>query len=246
MIEPDAVSFRRDNERSVVPLIDPDAQTYEDVTERLGLPDTIYDCYPAVAPNGNHFWLGCAEWENGNYDYYFPTSYLVTLPSFETIITTGSIDFRGWSADSRFLAYTELSNPETYTGTTWLMDTSGNRRQIIDEAAQLAHWHEVESLVAFRFADQQRIQFVDAETSASRVVVLDAPVIGVVWQPENVGVALWDENGRIWWLPDPLNPATEPILLTPSFSDIHSMRWSPDGSQLAFVSEIDFYIISIR
>ncbi|MEJ2749264.1 MAG: hypothetical protein P8183_15365, partial [Anaerolineae bacterium] len=170
LVEPNAVYFRRANERSVVPLIDPAAQTYEDITERLGLPDTIFNCYPAIAPNGNQFWLGCAELENGNYDYYFQTSYLVTLPSFETITTIGSIEFHGWSTDSRFLAYTELSDAETYTGTTWLMDTSGNRQQIADKAALLADWHDIQPLVSLLLSDKQRVQFVQVETGASRVV----------------------------------------------------------------------------
>jgi hypothetical protein len=246
IVPPAASDFHRETlQRSLLPLIDPITLTYEDILERLGLPDTIVNCAPQIAPDGNRFWLGCAEVKNNVYDPYYPISYLVALPSFDTITTTGRIEFRGWSADSRFLAYTELTDPETYTGTTWLMDTAGNRQQIADEAAQLADWHGVESLVALRFADKQRIQFVQVETGDSRVVVLDAPVAGVVWQPEDGGVALWDENGRIWWLSDPLNPAAKPEPLTPPLPDIHSVRWSPDGRQLAFVSTTNLYVVSL-
>ena len=101
--------------------------------------------------------------------------------------------------------------------------------------------HEVQ----LRFADKQRIQFVQTETGASRVIELDAPVINVVWQPVDGGVALVDENGRIWWLPDPFNSTVEPELLTPPMPDIHSVRWSPNGQQLAFVSETNLYIASL-
>jgi hypothetical protein len=245
IVPPAAVDFHRETlQRSILPLIDPITLTYDDILEHLGLPGTIVNCVPQIAPDGNRFWLSCAKVENNVYDPYYPTSYLVTLPSFDTITITGKIEFRGWSPDSRFLAYTELSDAETYTGTTWLMDTDGNRQQIAGQAAQLADWHDVESLVALRFADQQRIQFVQAETGASQIVILDAPVVDMVWQPENGGIALWDENGRIWWLSDPLDPAMEPEPLTPPLPDIHSVRWSPDGRQLAFVSETNLYVVS--
>ncbi|MCB9418956.1 MAG: DPP IV N-terminal domain-containing protein [Ardenticatenaceae bacterium] len=246
IVPPAAVDFRREGlQRSILPLIDPITLTYEDILERLDLPDTIVNCFPHIAPDGNRFWLDCAEMINNRVAPYYPLSYLVTLPSFDTITTTGSIDFRGWSADSRFLAYVELTDPESYTGTTWLMDTSGNRQLIADEAAQLADWHGVESLVALRFSDKQRVQFVQAETRASRVVVLDAPVVGVAWQPEDDGVVLWDENGRIWWLPNPFDPSSEPEPLTPPLPDVHSVRWSPDGNRLAFVSETNLYVVSL-
>jgi hypothetical protein len=179
----------------------------------------------------------------GTKDY--PISFLVTLPSFDTISVTGSLEFLGWSANGRFLAYTKLTDVEAYTGTTWLMDISGNRRQMVDEAARLAYWHEAKPLVAFRFEDRQRIQFVQMGTEDSRFLVLDAPLAGLVWQPEEGGAALWDENGRVWWLPDPLNPSSEPEPLTPPLPGIHSLRWSPNGRQLAFVSETDLYIIAL-
>ncbi len=245
MFELENMSFLRETNQPVIPVIDPVQQTYVDVVEQLGLPDTLVSCGPFISPDSSAFWLSCSEWKNDEYVQHFDPSYLVILPSFETITVTGKIEFRGWSADSRFLAYTELSDVETYTGTTWLMDTNGNRQQIADEAAQLADWHGVEPLVVLRFAEKRQVQFIQAETGASRVVVLDAPVTGVVWQPEDSGVALWDENGRIWWLPDPLNPAAEPEPLTPPLPGIHSVRWSPDGRQLAFVSETNLYIVSL-
>lgn len=251
LVEPHAVYFRRDDDkRSVVPLVDPAKQTYEEVTTRLGLPDSLFDCFPGVAPNGNHFWLGCSILKDDFYMVPYPTSYLIELPSWETIPITGSLEFRGWSGDSRFLAYTDLTdadltNSETYSGTTWLLDTVGNRQQIADEAAHLAHWHDVEPLVALRFAAQQRMQFVQAEYGNSRVVTLDAPIRNVIWQPERGGVALLAENGRIWWLSDPFDPTVEPELLIPSLPDIHSPRWSPDGNRLTFVSETTLFIVSL-
>ncbi len=254
LIRPEAITFMGNNNRSVVPLIDPAAQTFEDVTKRLNLPDSVVNCVPNVAPDGRHFWLSCGQHLENDYLFHYPTSYLISLPSFDVITTTGAIDFRGWSANSGFVAYAQLDDEQAHTGTTWLMNMDGRRWQIDDEAARHTHWNPTKPIAAFRFEEAQRVLFVHAVTQTRREIRFDAPIAGLVWQPDGMGAAVWDVacteqgrcNGRIYLLPNPLNPDSEPIPLTPPLPDVHTVRWSPDGTRLAFVSGTDLYTVEIK
>ncbi|MCA9927572.1 MAG: hypothetical protein KC419_03815, partial [Anaerolineales bacterium] len=123
MIEPSNMSFLDESNQPVVPVIDPEQQTYVDVVEQLGLPDTVVTCGPFIAPDGSAFWLSCSEWKDDVTIQQHDPAFLVMLPSFEAMTVTGKIEFRGWSADSRFMAFTKLADADVGTGTTWLMDT---------------------------------------------------------------------------------------------------------------------------
>jgi Tol biopolymer transport system component len=67
---------------------------------------------------------------------------------------------------------------------------------------------------------------------------------GLIWNPQGTALAIPLKDRGLWLLPS-LAASTNLVQITPALPEIHSVRWSPDGSQIAFISGEDVYIVSV-
>jgi hypothetical protein len=253
LIEPVAIRFSDEDSRlPVIPVFNPTEQTYIDLIADLGISASVSGCAPSVSPVGSHALVRCRELTEELIDQPYPVSYLVTLPSLTTIPITGTITFQGWSANGRFLTYTEYDDEAQENGRVWLLDTDGERRQLTDEPANRVWWHPSKPLLALRLDDPQRLRLVQAETGQERSLEMFEPVEDLAWQPGGEGLALQTADNRIWWLSRPFQPRpyrllTMPIpLAAPNQGEtLHSLRWSPDGTKLAYVHDKHLSVIMV-
>lgn len=62
-------------------------------------------------------------------------------------------------------------------------------------------------------------------------------------EPQVNGHAALAADGSLWWIP---NPAVDHVeQLTPPLPAVRNVRWSPSGTQLAFVSGTDVYVVRV-
>jgi hypothetical protein len=248
LLASDAVSPISESSEALVPLIEPVAQSYQNLAESLELEGIFATC-GLESPTGSHMLLTCGQ----------GPAYLVDLVSLETVSiiedfsqATGDMRWIHWSANGRFLTYTEFDDTTQENGRVWLLDTDGERRQLTDEPARQVWWHPTEPLLALRLDDPQRLRLVQAETGQERSLEMLDPVEDLAWRPDGEGLALQTADNRIWWLSRPFQPLpyrlpTVPIPLTaPNQGEsLHSLRWSPDGSKLAYVHDNHLSVITV-
>jgi hypothetical protein len=245
MLSSGAVFPLSESSEAIVPLIEPAARSYQDLAEVLDLEGIFVTC-AIVSPVGNFALLTCGQ----------ETAYLVDLVSLETVSVIEDISHMiaaiRWSANGRFLTYTEFDDDDRENGRVWLLTTDGERRQLSDEPASRVWWHPTEPLLALRLDDPQRLRLVQAETGQERSLEMLDPVEDLVWQPDVEGLALQTADNRLWWLSRPFQPLpyylpTVPIPLTaPSQGEtLHSLRWSPDGTRLAYVHDNHLSVITV-
>ena len=245
LIQPGGVFFQSEAAKRALPLIDPESQTYRDIIELLSLPETIVDFAPFVAPNGAYLWLTCAEYVEEVYNQFADPAYLITLPSLEVVPVPGNLLFLGWSADGRFLTYNNVANREASSGQTWLMPSAGEPQLVAEESADFAAWHPGAPTVALGYGASQQLLFVQAETGQSRWLDFPYGVSQIVWQPAGSGVAILSVEGTLYWLADPLAANSELVPVTQPMPEVNTLRWSPNGRYLAFISQNDFYVVEI-
>lgn len=245
LLASDAVSPISESSGALVPLIEPVAQSYQNLAESLDLEGIFATC-GLESPTGNHMLLTCGQ----------GTAYLIDLVSLETISVIEDISHTiraiRWSGDGRFLSYTEWDDNMRENGRVWLLSTDGERRQLTNEPASRVWWHPTEPLLALRLSDPQRLRLVQAETGQERWLDMAEPIDDLAWQPNGEGLALQTADSRLWWLARPLQPLpyrtpTAPIPLTPpnQGQSLHSLRWSPDGSRLAYVHDNHLAVITL-
>lgn len=234
-----------ESSEAIVPLIEPAARSYQNLAESLELEGIFVTC-GIKSPAGNFVLLTCGQ----------ETAYLIDLVSLETVSVIQDISHMitaiRWSANGRFLTYTEYDDETRENGRVWLLSTNGERRQLSDEPASQVWWHPTEPLLALRLSDPQRLRLVQAETGQERWLDLVEPIEDLVWQPDGEGLALQTADNRLWWLARPLQPRpyrlpTVPIPLTApnQGQTLHSLRWSPDGSRLAYVHDNHLSVITV-
>jgi hypothetical protein len=248
LIEPVAISFRDENlQLPVTPLFNPNEQTYIDLVAELDISPSVYGCAPYVSPAGLHTFVTCRELTEEFRDQSHPVSYLVTLPSLTAVPITGTINFRGWSANGRFLTYNEFDDEDWENGRVWLLDTDGELRQLSDEPARRVWWHPTEPLLALRLSDPQRLRLIQAETGQERSLEMFDPVEDLAWQPGGGGLVLQTADNRLWWLARPFqaNAAPLPLSSTQPGDSIHSLRWSPAGTRLAYVTGNSLTVLTL-
>jgi hypothetical protein len=230
--------------RFISPLIEPITPAYDDLLTLSGMADVMTGCAVSASQTGDYIWLSCGS-EAG----------LMAFPAHEMVWVTetaGSFSFQGWSADGRFLTYNEFDDEDWENGRVWLLSTDGERRQLSDEPASQVWWHPTEPLLALRLSDPQRLRLVQAETGQERSLEMLDPVEDLVWQQDGEGLALQTADNRIWWLSRPFQPRpyrlpTVPIPLTAPHQGqtLHSLRWSPDGTKLAYVHDNHLSVIIV-
>jgi hypothetical protein len=245
MIQSNAINLQGEGQSGFLPLFDPKSQTYINIMKTLELPETVINCGPFISPDGNHLWVSCGEIIDNVYDQYAEPSYFITLPSLEAVPLNGNLLFLGWSADGRFLTYNDVANREASSGQTWLMSPASEPQLVAEQPADFAAWHPGAPLVALGYGAAQQLLFVQAETGQSRWLDFPHGVSQIAWQPAGSGVAILSVEGTIYWLADPLAANSEPVPVTQPMPEVNTLRWSPNGRQLAFISENDFYVVEM-
>ena len=246
MIQPSGIRFQTDGQNSsLIPLIDPINQSYVNILEQLQLPDSAIDCGTFIAPSNEHLWLTCAELIGTEYNPYFETSYLMTLPTLEATAVNGTLIFKGWSANSRYLAYTNLTDPPANLGSTWLMSSLGEQRSVSEQPADFAKWHPTQPSVAFLYSSNQQFHFVQAETGQTRWLDFPHTISDLAWQPNGDGVAILTADGAIYWLADAFDSTSKLVQASSPLPNVQAMRWSPNGRKIAFISDSGLYIVKI-
>ncbi|MEZ4594587.1 MAG: hypothetical protein R3D55_26100 [Chloroflexota bacterium] len=250
MVQPDAVYFQSEGAEPVLPLFEPESQTYVNIIESLDLPETIVDCGIFIAPSGEHLWLTCAEYADEVYNQFAAPSYLISLPTLEIWPMEGNLRFRGWSADGRFYSYDEITDLTTNEGVTWLAQVNGNQWQITadplaNEPLEQQYWHPTQPLALMQSGRSNRLLLIDTTPSATRQLDFSHALADVAWQPNGDGIVLLTTDNALFWLDDPFAPASQPQRITPDLAEINSVRWSPNGRNLAFISGTNFYVINM-
>lgn len=181
-----------------------------------------------------------------------------------------------WSPDGERLVFTGIAEAaEGALGNLFVIAGDGTGlTQLTDVLALRADFDMPQSQIAFVSAwspDGARLSFnleewaflMDADGSHPEEFASSCQCAGVTWSPDGIQIAFGDVfSGRIWvsnaqgeeamQLAETRNPGEESAELQElayllSY-DIPNPRWSPDGSQLAFVSMLDgnpeIYIIN--
>jgi Tol biopolymer transport system component len=244
MIEPSSLNFWTNEFRPVVPLIDPITQTYEDVVQRLRLPDTVINCGVRISPVGDYFWLSCGEQVDEQHRKFYEISYLIHLPSWEITTFPGKIEFQGWSPNGRFFLYNLLNDDTATTGSTWLvsLDRKDNIK-VTDYPATAVAFTADSSLVAFGTLNSSTLAVLNISTLNQAEIPLDEPVLQLFWQPVENGLAFLTDDGRLSFLVDPFAPESHQLYHLPA---VHvAVHWSPNGKRLAATSGQDLYVVDI-
>jgi dipeptidyl aminopeptidase/acylaminoacyl peptidase len=119
------------------------------------------------------------------------------------------------------------------------------KRPLCDTQLREHDWSDDEEYLAFlalggsEFINLYIIDLVNGET---KTLPMSQPVTQIQWQPKQGGLSLLLLDNSIWYLPPGAETA---VPLTESFSSISSLRWSPDGSRLAFISDTDLLILDM-
>jgi hypothetical protein len=229
--------------RTVIPLFDPVERSYVDLITELDL-GTPPQCSFHLAPHADQLWLNCLV-EMDNQILPYEEAYLVTLPSLEVVAVSDQPEFLGWSADGRYLVYNRSGGSADGEKASWLMTGDGGSSRLADPAAEGVIWHPSEPLSALRFEDGSRLQFVNAASGQTRQLDFAEPILHTVWEPEGAGIMLISQEERLWWLEDVFDTGRAPEPVTLPLPGIHSVRWSPDGGRVAFVSENVLFVASI-
>jgi hypothetical protein len=245
IVKPVAFGFisTQTNGKIVIPLFDPVERSYVDLITELDL-GTPPLCSFSLAPQADRLWLNCsAEKEDQMLPY--EEAYLVTLATLEVVVVPGQPEFLGWSEDGNDLIYN--SGGETVGGekASWLMTSDGESRRLADRAVEEVIWHPSMPLSVLRFDGGSRLQFVNVESEQIRQLDLEQPILRAVWEPDGAGIILITEEGRLLWLKDAFDAGRAPEPVTPPMPGLRSVRWSPDGEQLAFVSENVLFVVTI-
>ena len=221
-----------DGDKPAVPLIDPQAQAYVDLCDVAGLPGTsacAIGVFPSVAPDGEHVRVD---------------RYIVDLRTFVTYTIPSDFGFSGWSPDGQFALLAENWDPATgYAEYQLLSLADGNLYPVTETPGAAPAWGPLDKHLAFLAEDGDTLVMLDVETWTTHRVLLSQPSVDVFWHPQGDGLAVLAQDGGLWWISDLTTDTTEP--LTPPLPGVHDVRWSPDGSHLAFVSGTDVYVVSI-
>jgi hypothetical protein len=176
--------------------------------------------------------------------YSYEEAYLVTLSSLEVVVASGQPEFLGWSGDGRYLVFNRTAESDEGGLVSMLMTSGGESRQLADPAGERVSWNPSEPFGGLYSGDGSELLFFDAVSGRTRQLDFEGTILDAVWEPGGMGIILLSEEGRLLWLEDVFDAGRSPEPVTPPLSGIHSVRWSPDGGRLAFVSENVLYVVT--
>ena len=228
MVESD---FQDGGRSGMLPLIDPKAQTYEDVRQLAGLNLTAPCIRPFISPDGEYLWILC------------DSSYLIDLHTYHARTTPAGFGFESWSADSQFALLSRTKDAELRLGEFILFPTlAGDPYQITPGLAMAPSWGPQDHL-AFLDSKGRTLTVLNVVNKTSEQVSLPQYCVSVYWNPQGDGLTVLAADGGLWWIPDPATDYVEQ--LSPPLPGVRDIRWSPQGTQIAFVSGFEVYVVSV-
>ncbi len=247
---------------SVIPLIDPAAQTYSDVRLLASLGENTSCGAPRVAPDGEHIVVACSA-PSGSLNLLSSQTqleaatiegllggpalgplYLINLRTFFTQTLPAGWGFVNWAPDSQFILLARNYDSETQSSEYALLPIAGGDLYSVSETPILSPaWSQDGRLLAYLSEDGRAAVTLEAATHASRLTLLPRPSIGVIWGPHSDQLAALAEDGSLWWIPDPTIDYAEQ--LTSPLPNVRDVRWSPSGTHLAFASGVDVYVVGV-
>lgn len=239
-----AVWFMSDQDptQTVIPIFSPFERSYIDLLEELGL-DTPSSCSASLVPGAQHLWLSCTIQENQE-TLRYSEAYVVALPSLAVITIPGNPQLLGWSADGAYAVYNRSNQndiPES-----WLFDAStGQSRLLNSQAMQAVSWHPEFPTGVLYNPGSEVLLFFNAESGQTRSQAAKAGVQQAIWQPGAPSIVLQTGQDSLWWLSDVFASDSHLEQLVRPLPEPHSVRWSPGGTRLAFVSDAALYVITL-
>jgi dipeptidyl aminopeptidase/acylaminoacyl peptidase len=234
-------SWIDDGDIRYLPMFDPAKKRFYDIRQMVGISEDWSCQQTRVSPDGTYVWMtGWGEEGEG--------SYLVDLFTFESQYYPGreylNID---WSPDSKF-AWLFSSDPAGKTETYSILSVEDKeiRPAPVPPIQSRYWWNNVNDILAYPSEDKNSLIFLDASTMSFRELSIKTQrvpdySVNLAWNPNGERIAFTAEDGSIWQVDYPTLENLEQ--LTPSSPGVHDMRWSPDGSSIAFISGSDIYIV---
>jgi WD40 repeat protein len=219
------------------PIFDPAHRTFRNLIDFFKVPSEYNERYLniSVSPNLDYLWLTRPT---------FPAGYLVNLKT----RTSQEHEYVSWSphgkymlVDSRVLT---ISNNELRD----LPQQSGLfQRHYVSGAS-----HPTAEITVSVLVDEhknQKLYFFDMDTLTDQIMDLPAEfhelegqATKIIWSPNGDGLALVTVDGSLWLLDYPQLENLEQ--LTSPMPEVRDVQWSPDGTNLSFVSGADIYVVS--
>ena len=245
IVDPLAIWFfnTKPSSDSVIPIFDPAGHIYVDLLTELDLGTPSY-CSFSLAPDPNLLWLNCLV-EGVGQMLPYEEAYRVDLRSLAVVTVTGQPQLLGWSAVDNYLVYNRSGVSNEVEEKTWIMNGAGEIRPLAHPAATQVIWHPSQPLGILTFDDQTELQIFNARTGEIRTLRMERPILQAIWQPNDGGFVMATQDGGLWWLQDAFTNSSEPVPITPPLPEVSSIRWSPGGSRVVFVSEKALYVVTI-
>lgn len=245
IVDPLAIWFfnTRPSSDSVIPIFDPAGHSYVDLLTELDLGTPSY-CSFSLAPDPNLLWLNC-QVEGEEQMIPYKEAYRVDLPSLSVVTVTGHPELLGWSSVGDYLVYNRNGVSNEDERETWIMTAAGEIQPLAHPAATQVIWHPSQPLGILTFDDQTELQIFNPRTGEIRTLKMDSPILQAIWQPNDGGIVLATQDGSLWRHQDAFTNSSKPEPITPPLPEVSSIRWSPGGSRVAFVSKNALYVVTI-
>jgi hypothetical protein len=205
-----------------VPLIDPVEEEYQSLHELANLPEDNPCGAPEIGPGGQFAWVPCGL-----------GAYLVDLSSLQV----QGLRAQGYPPGSRLVSWSPQGEYAfVQTGSRDGFEIVGLEREVRQtiEATNVigSAWDPTGNLLAALTGDGARLFLLEVPTSTGQELDLPARGVEVAWSPTGTSLAIREEEGSLWWVPEIRSPKPEVIVSSDEGMDY--VRFSPDGNRLAF------------
>jgi hypothetical protein len=234
-----------------VPLFDPSAKTYRNLNKLASIPtDSDYPGVPNctrtyATPGGQYVWLECDI-----------ADYLVDLTTFKsTSYPPYPIWDINWSTGGKFaMVHGEEMGSQSFVR---LLSVDTKELKPLPDNHYCPWWHPTDDILACQSKDARTLLLLDARTiSVQKEIALPVEIQDVIWSPDGKRMALLAKDGSLWQVDYPslenleqltsAMPGSSPAYPGGVKPRVSNVLWSPDGNSLAFIGDLDIYIVDTQ